>query len=466
MTMSHAAFLKTVPAFRSLSDSACQHLSSQCEETRFAAGEQIIRRGDPGDAMFIIAEGGVRIPIQNPDGREMLTVRLGPHDFFGEMALLTGEPRNADVFAESDVRCLRIRREPLQLLLKEHTAVAAFLTNILGQRLLEGENIRSVGRYRIAGELGAGGQAFVFEGRHETLGHTVAIKMLSHELIYEAGFVERFKAESRIMAMLRHENIVRVFDYEEAYATFFIVMEKVAGTDLKRLLLSRGVPSAAAARSIISQIAKALDHAHERGIVHRDVKPGNVLIEEGGRVKLMDFGIASSHAEGAGSAEQVILGTPIYMSPEQAMGRATDGRSDIFSLGVLAFELLTGQRPYGTEEALAVLRDPELPTVPPPRAIDPRIPQDLDELVLRATERDPANRFQRAREIVAFLEPHRAAPGETARTRRVTLTLTCDAAEPRRVDAFLRKVRKEAEKIPGARLTVSGGAENGESRAR
>ncbi len=463
--MSHAAFLKTVPAFRSLSDSACAYLSSQCEEARFAAGEQIICRGDPGDAMFIVAAGAVRVPVQNPDGREMLTVRLGPCDFFGEMALLTGEPRNADVFAESEVRCLRIRREPLQLLLKEHTAVAAFLTNILGQRLLEGENIRSVGRYRIAGELGAGGQAFVFEGRHETLGHTVAIKMLSHELIYERGFVERFKAESRIMANLRHENIVRVFDYEEAYATFFIVMEKVAGTDLKRLLQSRGVPSPAAARSIISQIAKALDHAHERGIVHRDVKPGNVLIEEGGRVKLMDFGIASSHAEGA-RAEQVILGTPIYMSPEQAMGLPTDGRSDIFSLGVLAFELLTGQRPYGTEEALAVLRDPGLPTVPPPRALDPRLPRDLDELVLRATERDPANRFQRAREIVAFLEPRRAAPGEAARARSFTFTLTCDAADPRRVDAFLRKVQKEAQKIPGARLTISGGAENGEARAR
>src|SRR5690606_23740950 len=158
---------------------------------------------------------------------------------------------------------------------------------------------------RITGELGEGGASYVFEAKHETLGTTVAIKMLDHELVYDERFASRFVNESRIMATLRHENIVRVIDHEQAYATFFIIMEKVDGVALRRIRVERGRLPFDEARSILQPLAAALEHAHARGIVHRDVKPGNVLVTPSGRVKVTDFGIAQSLDAGGLPEEHV-----------------------------------------------------------------------------------------------------------------------------------------------------------------
>ena len=224
-----AEFLLSVEAFRSLSAPSAERLAALVQLRNFAPGDIILRRGDPGDSMFIVRTGQVFVPVLDENGKQQFLVQLSARHIFGEMALLTGEPRTADVVAGSDCSCITIPRETLLPLLSEHPSVASFLTEILGKRLMEQGGVRQVGKYKLVGEIARGGMAVVYEGIHPTLGRPVAIKMLSHALVYQRHFADRFRNEARIIGSLRHPGIVEVFDCEEAYATIFIIMEKLAG---------------------------------------------------------------------------------------------------------------------------------------------------------------------------------------------------------------------------------------------
>ncbi|MBI3725288.1 protein kinase [bacterium] len=450
--MSIEAFLKGIAAFQSLSDADAKRLSTQCQPMRFPPGARIIKRGDPGDAMYVIKAGEVRIPVLDEQGREKFVARLGPNEFFGEMALLTNEPRAADVLAEGTVECLAITKAPLQEFLKAHPKVAGFLTEILGKRLLTNEGIRHVGKYKLIGELGRGGMAIVYEGLHPTLSRTVAIKMLSHELVYDVDFSTRFKNEAKIIAGLHHENIVQVFDSEEAYATYFIIMEKVEGTVLSRLIDTQGIMPFEQSRSYLRQLASALDFAHARGIVHRDIKPSNVIIEPDGKVKLMDFGIAKTARDP--EQEQDIIGTAEYMSPEQALGRKMDGRADLYSTGVMAFEMLTGRLPFDSTDPYEILRRHIREPIPAPKSINPDVPEDLNQLVIRSTQKDPAQRFANGKQIVELLS---TASGVTARfdferAKVRAVTLVYDPAQEQKVAAMIAALAEGAKKVPGVRV--------------
>jgi serine/threonine protein kinase len=452
--MTYAKFLKTVPAFRSLATREVERLSSQCEPMSFGPGQKILERGDPGDSMFVIQRGEVKVPIVDDQGREKFVARLGPSEFFGEMALLTGEPRNADVIAETAVEVLRILREPLQDFLHKNTAVASFLTELLGQRLQQGDKIKQVGKYRLVGELGRGGMALVYEGLHPQLNTAVAIKMLSHELVYDEEFASRFKEEAKILAGLKHENIVEVIDTEEAYATFFIIMEKVSGTVLSRMIDTRGVLPFDDTRSILRQLGSALDYAHTHGIIHRDIKPANVIIEDGGRVKLMDFGIAKTRAE-AEQEDEDIVGTAEYMSPEQALGRKMDGRADIYSLGIMAYEMLTGRLPFDSPDPYEILRRHVRDEVPSPKAINPRVPDDLNELVRRACAKKPEERFQRGDALADFLGGGEAPALDLSKARTKVFTVIYDPTKEEAVTNLFRRSLAEARKITGAHVAIS-----------
>ncbi len=452
--MSNTKFLKTIPAFRSLATRELERLASQCEPASFKAKDQIIKRGGIGDAMFVIQRGEVKIPIVDDNGREKFVARLGPGEFFGEMALLTGESRNADVYAESDVECLVIRREPLQDFLHKNTAVASFLTEILGQRLMQGDSIRKVGKYKLVGELGRGGMAMVFEGLHPQLHTAVAIKMLSHELVYDEEFAARFKEEAKILAGLEHENIVQVIDQEEAFATFFIIMEKISGTVLSRMIDTRGVIPFEETRSILGQLAAALDYAHVHGIIHRDIKPANVIIEPTGRVKLMDFGIAKTRAE-AEQEDEDIVGTAEYMSPEQALGRKMDGRADLYSLGIVAYEMLTGRLPFDSPDPYEILRKHVREVVPSPKDANPRVPDDLVELVRRCCAKKPEDRFQRGDDVTAFLKKDDDKGLDLSKARSKVFTVIYDPTKEEAVTNLFRRSLAEARKIPGVTVGIS-----------
>lgn len=448
------SFLRALPIFRTLAPEEAERLLAGAERRTYAPLTRIVRRGDPGDSMFVIREGAVQVPIVGNDGERRLTAYLGPGECFGEMALLTGEPRGADVIADGDVpcTCLVFSKPVVDELLRTKPRVARFLTEIVGRRLLESGQMRQVGKYKILGEIGKGGAAVVFEGLHPTLHRTVAIKMLSHELVYEQDFARRFLDEARLVAELRHDNIVQVYDQEAAFATFFIVMERLSGTELSRLL-KQGPRSFEETRDVLEQVCRGLAYAHARGVVHRDIKPSNIFVEEGGRVKVMDFGIAIIGPRGEAASDEGIMGTPGFIAPEALLGQPVDARADIYALGVVAYMMLTGRSPFAHKDKREVLRR-QLSTPFLDVSVEvPDAPSRLVSFIRHATAREPDERLRDCHEALALLEGR--APREEDGRLRVEVAVRFPPAERARVEAVLSRLREELTRaVPSAEIDV------------
>jgi eukaryotic-like serine/threonine-protein kinase len=267
------------------------------------------------------------------------------------------------------------------------------------------------GRYRILRRLGSGGMADVYCAEDQQLGRKVALKLLYRRFAEDVQFVERFRREASSAAGLQHPGIVGIFDRGEWDGTYYIAMEYIEGHTLKEVVRDRGPAPAEAATDIAMQILRAVRFAHRRGVVHRDIKPQNVLIDDDGRVKVTDFGIARAGASDMTETGS-IMGTAQYLSPEQAQGRPVDARSDLYSIGIVLYEMLTGRVPFDAESAVTVaLKQVSEEPVPPSR-LNPSIPPAVEAVVLRAMEKDPARRFVDADEFIAALEAARAAPDE------------------------------------------------------
>src|SRR2546429_6459858 len=258
------------------------------------------------------------------------------------------------------------------------------------------------GRYKILRKLGAGGMANVYLAEDQELGRRVAIKILNDRHANDDQFVERFRREAKNAAGLSHPNIVSIFDRGEAEATYYIAMEFLDGRSLKEMITKRGPAPINVAIDYARQILAALRFAHRNGIVHRDIKPHNVLVDDEGRVKVTDFGIAragTSQMTEAGS----ITGTAQYLSPEQARGAPVDQRSDLYSVGIVLYEMLTGKVPFTGDTPLEIAMK-HLSEVPvPPSELRDDVPDDLDLIALRALAKDPEDRYQTAAEMDADL---------------------------------------------------------------
>jgi beta-lactam-binding protein with PASTA domain len=258
------------------------------------------------------------------------------------------------------------------------------------------------GRYRIVRRLGSGGMANVYLAEDQELGRRVAIKILNDRHAADEQFVERFRREAKNAASLSHPNIVSIYDRGEAEGTYYIAMEYLDGRTLKELIVRNGPAPIRRAIAYAREVLSALRVAHRQGIVHRDIKPHNVLVDSEGRLKVTDFGIARA---GASQMTEVgsIIGTAQYLSPEQARGSTVDHRSDIYSLGIVLYELLTGVAPFSGDTPLEIAMK-HLSAVPePPSAKRAEIPEDLDMIVLRALAKDPESRYQSAQEMDADL---------------------------------------------------------------
>jgi beta-lactam-binding protein with PASTA domain/tRNA A-37 threonylcarbamoyl transferase component Bud32 len=264
-------------------------------------------------------------------------------------------------------------------------------------------------RYEIGGVLGRGGMAEVHRGRDLRLGREVAVKVLRHDLARDPSFQVRFRREAQAAASLNHPAIVAVYDTGEDRtpngATPYIVMEYVEGETLRDVLRREGRLSPERAMSLTADICAALDFSHRNGIVHRDVKPGNVMITPQGTVKVMDFGIARAVSDSAATmtSTAAVIGTAQYLSPEQARGEGVDARSDVYSAGCLLYELVTGTPPFTGDSPVAVAyqhvrEDPRTPS-----SINPEIPPELDAILLKAMSKNPANRYQSAADMRADL---------------------------------------------------------------
>jgi serine/threonine-protein kinase len=261
-----------------------------------------------------------------------------------------------------------------------------------------------IGNCRILGEIGSGGMAVVYKAVQEPLGRLVAVKALKPSIAVDSGFAKRFEREALFMASLQHENILHVYDFVKERGTMFIVMEYVQGIDLYDLLeITPRLPVDVAA-IITLQVARALDYAHFRGIIHRDIKPANVMISHQGEVKLMDFGIARDDKLSDLTETGTGLGTPSYMSPEQILGDKLDFRSDIFSVGIVLYQMVTGRKPFVEDDARTVMQKIRLDRYTSPRKINSAVPRALERIIARCMEKMPANRYPTTQALIDDLQ--------------------------------------------------------------
>src|SRR3954468_1062850 len=260
-------------------------------------------------------------------------------------------------------------------------------------------------RYELEELVGTGGMSSVFRAHDRLLDRKVALKVLHQQYTDDADYVERFRHEARAVAALSHPNIVTVIDRGEHEGRQFIVFEYVAGENLKQLIVRRGPAPVETALELAMQIARGLSFAHQQGLVHRDVKPQNVLLNGDGQAKVTDFGIARSLDVQHGLTQTgTVLGTSDYIAPEQAQGHRVDEHTDVYSLGVVLYELLPNEVPFPGENFVAVAMRHINEEPPPVRAKRPDVPERVDAAVQRAMAKDPADRFPTMAEFCAELE--------------------------------------------------------------
>jgi eukaryotic-like serine/threonine-protein kinase len=271
------------------------------------------------------------------------------------------------------------------------------------------------GRYRVLSRLGSGGMADVYLAEDQLLGRQVAVKVLHHHFAEDQEFVERFRREASSAAALSHPNIVGIFDRGEWNGTYYIAMEYVGGRSLKTIVREQGALDPATAIDIVVQILRAARFAHKRGVIHRDLKPHNVILDEEGRARVTDFGIARAGASDM-TLTGSIMGTAQYLSPEQAQGHVVSAASDLYSIGVVLYELLTGVVPFEGETAVAIAFKQVSAEPRPPSAQNSALPVALDAIVLRALAKDPARRYADAEEFIVALAHARERLPQTAGT--------------------------------------------------
>ncbi|HEX5416842.1 MAG TPA: serine/threonine-protein kinase [Chloroflexota bacterium] len=279
-------------------------------------------------------------------------------------------------------------------------------------------NERKLGPYQIVEQVGQGGMAIVYKAYQPVMDRYVALKVPVAFLLADAQFRARFQGEARTIAQLEHPHILPVHDFGEDNRLPYLVMRYVDGGTL-RDHASRGLLPPEEVFRLCAEVAEALAYGHSKGVVHRDVKPANVLLDHDGVALLADFGIATMVAPTVAQTDSVTLGTPYYMAPEQVSDQPVDPRTDIYALGVVLYELLTGRRPYDGETPLAVARKHLTDPLLPPRLVNPALPEVAERIIVKAMAKDPADRYQSATDLAREL-------------RRLQFTLNLSAEEAAR----------------------------------
>ncbi len=284
------------------------------------------------------------------------------------------------------------------------------------------------GRYEIIQEIGKGSMGIVYKAHDPQIDRIVALKVLRRDRLTSRAFIDRFLKEARAVGRLSHPNIVTIYDIGQDHGTIYIAMEYLEGQPLSNLI-KKGALSLNQVINIGVQVADALDYAHKKGIIHRDIKPSNIIVNGPGNVKLTDFGIAHIEDPDLPSQTQAgeILGTPAYMSPEQVLGRPVSGKADIFSLGIVLYEMLTGKRPFRGDNLSAIFNSITSSDPVPPEKINPLIPNSLSKVILKCLQKDPKRRFETAKDLklalVSVKIDEGKVPKRTQVSRGILLTL-------------------------------------------
>lgn len=388
--------------FSLLPPALVERIEARMQTVKFRPGEYLIRQGENGDGLFVINHGKVEVRSTDASGLTRVLAHSGSGEILGEMALITDEQRMADVVATTDVEVQFLPQLVFDELASCYPVIGQVLTQLLADRLGGSGHDALAGKtldeYSIQYRLGRGGMAIVYKAEHVETGEQVALKMMSHRLVYDASALELFQREASIIERFHHPNIVQMKGRFKAFRSFFIVMEFCPGVALDEVVHDQGHIRPDPFRSIIGQIASALKYAHQQGIVHRDIKPSNIMLTPDGRVKLMDFGLAKPVSGEASRSRRLIAGTPRYMAPEQFLGRTVDTRADLFALGITAYKLLTGKnliRPRtlsGIERQHATWQVPDLS----------EFPQDIADVVSRCLQGNPEDRVVDLDRIAAW----------------------------------------------------------------
>jgi hypothetical protein len=324
-----------------------QKIESQLQPVSFHPGEFLMKQGDEGDGLFLILDGQVEIRSRDAVGESKVIANCSRGEILGEMALITDEPRTADVVATTTVEAKFLPQVVFDQLSTDFPVISQVLTQLLAARLGKPGHDALAGKtlsdYFIQNRLGRGGMAIVYKAEHTESGAEVALKMMSHRLVYDANALELFQRESRIIEGFDHPNIIRTVGRFRAFRSFFIVMEFCPGIALDQVIRDRGPVDEPEFRRLFAQIAAGLKYAHEQGVIHRDIKPSNIMLQPDGQVKLMDFGLAKPVAAEPARMSHLVAGTPRYMAPEQLQGKTVGTQADLFALGVTAWKLLTGK---------------------------------------------------------------------------------------------------------------------------
>ena len=335
------------------------------------------------------------------------------------------------------------------------------------------------GRYEILGELGRGGMGVVYRAKDPSIGRTVAVKtiQLSEEGtgMSHAQLVEGFQTEARAAGLLTHPNIVVIYDVGESDGVYYITMELVNGKSLQSMLDSGEKFSFPRLLRIMEQVCSALQFAHDHGVVHRDIKPANIMLTNDDFVKITDFGTAKIMQYGA-SQQTSVMGTPGYMSPEQIKGKAVDGRTDIFSLGVMLYEMTTGQKPFCGQDVATILYHILNEEPVPPNQVNPNIPLGVSSTILKALTKSPHLRYENCRELLEDLKHYR--PGEKPANANAARSISATAPRPPIRENVDKNYYVEMPRIPGVEphstpptpsrsrpIPPSGGAAGGNLRA-
>ena len=319
-----------------------------------------------------------------------------PLQITGEGQTLTDQPeiRGGETLAET----------PADMVVPTGWSVPATTGRVAGSLEAIQPGTLFAGRYEVIRLLGQGGMGTVYQAKDRELDRLVALKIIRPELARRPEILQRFKQELILARQVTHRNVIRIFDLGEAEGIKFITMAYVEGQDLKTIMTERSKVNVEESVRIIQQVCLALEAAHAEGVVHRDLKPQNIMVDKQGRAYVMDFGIARSVELGGGTQTGELMGTPEYMSPEQVQGRKVDARSDLFTLGIIFYELLTGKMPYVADTALGTMYKRTQERAAPPSQLDPSVPHFLSDVVGKCLEIEPQRRYQSAREILHDLE--------------------------------------------------------------
>lgn len=397
-TLSAECRLRECFPFNTLPVELVDSVEAQMVERSYSATEYLTRQGDPGDCLFLIRKGTVGIVINDEHGVAHEIDRSGPGDILGEMSLLTDEPRSASLIALDDVIAMLLPADKFHAAALKNPEIGEVLTKLLAQRL--GGQRRDVlsgktfSKYRIVRRLGRGGMAIVYEGSHQDDARRVALKMLSHRLVYDKASLVWFHREADIVESFDHPNIVRMFGRFKAFKSYFIVMEFCDGITLERLVRLNGPLCQEDFRRAFGQIASAVLYAHQRDVVHRDIKPVNLMLNFDGTVKLMDFGLAKpiNELEPTTEVDNHIVGTPRYMAPEQLKGREISEVTDYFALGCTAYKLLTGDTLFPEHDVTKLRAIHDRWKVPDFTRRCPELAPDICELLTGCLQRRRSKR--------------------------------------------------------------------------